>query len=42
MKYAGRTRVSFFGKRIRDSVNESTETNLDILLSESAEFLFDE
>lgn len=23
MKYAGRTRVSFFGKRIRDSVNES-------------------
>ena len=42
MKYAGRTRVSFFGKRIRDSVNESTETNLDILLAESAEFLFDE
>lgn len=23
MKYAGRTRVSFFGKRIRDSINES-------------------
>ena len=42
MKYAGRTRVSFFGKRIRDSVNESVENDLDILLSESAEFLFDE
>lgn len=42
MKYAGRTRVSFFGKRIRDSVNESVDTNLDILLAESAEFLFDE
>lgn len=40
MKYAGRTRVSFFGKRIRDSVNESVD--IDILLSESAEFLFDE
>lgn len=23
MKYAGRTRVSFFGKRVRDSINES-------------------
>lgn len=23
MKYAGRTRISFFGKRIRDSINES-------------------
>ena len=42
MKYAGRTRVSFFGKRIRDSVNESVDTDLDILLAESAEFLFDE
>ena len=42
MKYAGRTRVSFFGKRIRDSVNESVDTNLDILLAESTEFLFDE
>lgn len=42
MKYAGRTRVSFFGKRIRDSINESVDTNLDILLAESAEFLFDE
>lgn len=42
MKYAGHTRVSFFGKRIRDSVNESVDTDLDILLSESADFLFDE
>lgn len=42
MKYAGRTRVSFFGKRIRDSVNESVDTDLDILLAESAEFLSDE
>ena len=42
MKYAGRTRVSFFGKRVRDSINESVDTNLDILLAESAEFLFDE
>ena len=42
MKYAGRTRVSFFGKKIRDSINESVDTNLDILLAESAEFLFDE
>lgn len=42
MKYAGRTRVSFFGKRVRDSINESVDTDLDILLSESAEFLFDE
>jgi hypothetical protein len=42
MKYAGRTRVSFFGKKIRDSINESVDTNIDILLTESAEFLFDE
>ena len=42
MKYAGRTRVSFFGKRVRDSINESVDTDLDILLSESADFLFDE
>ena len=42
MKYAGRTRVSFFGKRVQDSINESVDTNLDILLAESAEFLFDE
>ena len=42
MKYAGRTRVSFFGKKIRDSINESVDTDLDILLAESAEFLFDE
>ena len=42
MKYAGRTRVSFFGKKIRDSINETVDTDLDILLTESAEFLFDE
>ena len=42
MKYDGRTRVSIFGKNIRDSINESVDTNLDILLAESAEFLFDE
>ena len=42
MKYAGRTRVSFFGKRIRDNINESVDTNLDILLAESAEFLLEE
>lgn len=42
MKYAGRTKVSLFGKRVRDSINESVETNLDILLAESAEFLLEE
>nr|DAO98254.1 MAG TPA: hypothetical protein [Bacteriophage sp.] len=37
-KYAGRTRVSLFGKRIK----EVDENDLDILLAESAEFLIDE
>lgn len=37
-KYAGRTRVSLFGKHIK----EVDENDLDILLTESAEFLFDE
>ena len=43
--FSGRTRTSFFGKKIKDSMksqNESVDTNLDILLAESAEFLSDE
>ena len=43
--FSGRTRMSFFGKKIKDSMksqNESVDTNLDILLAESAEFLSDE
>lgn len=43
--FSGRTRMSFFGKKIKDSMksqNESVNTDLDILLAESAEFLSDE
>ena len=40
-KYAGRTKVSLFGKHIKDS-EIIVETNLDILLAESAEFLLEE
>ena len=42
--FSGRTRMSFFGKKVKDSMksqNESVDTDLDILLAESAEFLFD-
>ena len=43
--FSGRTRTSFFGKKIKDNMksqNESVDTDLDILLAESAEFLSDE
>ena len=43
--FSGRTRMSFFGKKVKDSMksqNESVDTDLDILLAESADFLFDE
>ena len=43
--FSGRTRMSFFGKKVKDSMksqNESVDTDLDILLAESAEFLSDE
>lgn len=43
-KIIGKSKTSMlFGKYIKDVIkNESVETNLDILLAESAEFLFDE
>lgn len=43
--FSGRTRMSFFGKKVKDSMksqNETVNTDLDILLAESAEFLSDE
>lgn len=43
-KIIGKSKTSMlFGKYIKDVIkNESVDTNLDILLAESAEFLFDE